>query len=81
MYTRLLIAFVVAASAVAFAGDGAKARPKNNVTGTFDCSCHRGSGTCSMRTVGGVMICNKGGGTCTGKCELSTTSTGATKAQ
>ena len=84
MFSRLLVVFVVAASCVAVEGDGAQAMKKRlNVEGTFKCQCSGGTGSCTASTDGGnILLCSKGGnGTCSGKCVMSTTSTGATRAQ
>src|SRR6516162_10352009 len=48
----------------------------NNMTGTYDCSCNNNSGTCELIQQGPTLTCLKGSGTCTGGCELSTTTTG-----
>ena len=47
------------------------------VSGTYDCSCYRGAGTCVLSTTTQGISCTKGQtGTCTGDCTMSTTSTG-----
>jgi hypothetical protein len=81
MSTNLFIAFIIAASCVAFTGDGAVAMKRGlNVEGTYKCQCSGGTGSCTASTDGGnILLCSKGSnGTCTGKCVMSTTSTGAT---
>jgi hypothetical protein len=73
-----LAAILVGSCALLAAVDGAAAKPKTQATGTFDCSCTGGSGTCSFTTSGPIMKCTKGGSdTCTGACTLKTTPTGA----
>jgi hypothetical protein len=48
----------------------------NGVSGTFDCSCYRGAGTCVTSTTTQGVSCTKGNtGTCTGDCAMSTTTT------
>ena len=44
-----------------------------NVSGTFDCGCTGGSGSCTLSQEGSFLICYKGGtDTCTAECRLST---------
>jgi hypothetical protein len=82
MFKRLLLAVVVTASAVALLGGGAQALKKRATIGTYDCVCSGGTGTCTTETTTTEMKCVKGiNGTCTGTCKLSSTSTGATRAQ
>ena len=51
----------------------------SGVTGTFNCDCvSPGSGTCQVSQGPGGLSCSKGNGTCTGECELHTTTTGLT---
>ena len=84
MFTKLFVTFVIVATSVAASADGAQAMKKRlNVEGTFKCQCSGGTGSCTASTDGGnILLCSKGSnGTCTGRCVMSTTSTGATRAQ
>lgn len=84
MFLKWFAPFVVVAACVAVTGDGAEAMKKRfNVEGTFKCQCSGGTGSCTASTDGGnILLCSEeSNGTCTGKCVLSTTSTGATRAQ
>jgi hypothetical protein len=82
MFKRLLLAVVVTASAVALLGGGAQALKKKGVTGTYVCQCYDGAGTCTASQHENEITCTKGAGaTCSGTCKLSTSSTGATRAQ
>jgi hypothetical protein len=47
----------------------------NGVSGTFKCSCNK-AGSCTVQTVGKVILCNNTGtATCTGECQLSVSTT------
>lgn len=52
--------------------------PGAGVEGTFVCSCTHGNGTCNYQANKKGSSCYGGGSaTCTGECELITTTTGA----
>jgi len=49
------------------------------IGGKWDCTCSRGSGTCTIVQIPGQLSCHKGErDTCQGACDLVTTTTGST---
>lgn len=53
---------------------GAQAMQKRHETGSFDCSCHNGRGTCTFESSTDNTDCYKGAeNTCTGSCMLTLT--------
>ena len=58
---------------------GAPARMRGgglNETGTWDCSCSGGQGTCEINRLPDRITCVKGSGTCTGTCKIKSSTTG-----
>jgi hypothetical protein len=54
-------------------GSAAQARMRPpGVTGSFDCSCEGGQGTCTLEiTSNGLFCLKKAGDTCSGGCDLT----------
>lgn len=72
----LVTAALFAILAIPVAAGGAIAKPIQQGTGSFDCSCSGGKGTCSYSTSGPTMSCSKkSGDTCTGSCKMTITPT------
>src|SRR5687768_14639891 len=47
-----------------------------NETGTWDCSCDGGQGTCTVNRLPDRITCVKGSGNCTGTCKFKSSTTG-----
>jgi hypothetical protein len=63
-------ALVIAAFLVAGGGQTAFAMPKEQ--GTYDCSCHGGSGSCTFKSSSTEVSCYHGAAdTCAGSCQLT----------
>jgi hypothetical protein len=70
------ITLLLAASAVSFAFDGAIAKPKN-ISGSYNCYCLMGTGSCDMIVETGRVRCGRAGSNpCEGSCRLDTTTSG-----
>jgi hypothetical protein len=58
-------------------GNKAQITNQNGLTGTYECSCSGGKGTCTVIQTGPTVNCSStGGATCTGICTLEITTTG-----
>jgi hypothetical protein len=54
---------------------------QNGETGTFNCTCEKGKGSCTLVRMPAGLICGGGSAdTCTGECTFFTTTTGASNA-
>ncbi len=70
--------FVLVLVATWLAPDGASAKPKN-ISGSYNCYCLMGTGTCDMIVESGRVRCGRSGSNpCEGSCRLDTTTSGLT---
>jgi hypothetical protein len=71
-----IASLILATLVVVSAGPGAMALSKQ-IKGKWNCSCSGGSGTCTVYQKDNTVECQKtSDDTCTGSCEMSTTTTG-----
>ena len=70
-------ALLLATFALSVSGSDAMAKSKKNISGSYNCYCLMGTGSCTMITEGDRVRCGKTAtGGCTSSCRLDTTTSG-----